>query len=236
MPVAESRRAAAPRSRAPSRGSQRAAPRRFSDGAQSFAARPAIGVVVLSVVAQKNRVVRLVDDEPNAVVDADRPEVSVLAAVQPVKLHPRICRVHLKVKRRCFDEFLLVSCGTGEAVSEGVGDAEVQDAQRWISIESLAIRSARSFCSDLCNSILSSCKGKPSMWHARAAARQRRRPTGSLAQRAPRNSPQLSVRERQSWRPPKSCAVPRGHLQFGRRKCSSISDQEGMQPPSAQWS
>lgn len=47
-----------------------------------------------------------------------------LGLVELVEAHARIGRVDLKVERRRFDGFLLVAGQTGEAVSEGIGDAE----------------------------------------------------------------------------------------------------------------
>jgi hypothetical protein len=41
-----------------------------------------------------------------------------------MKLHPRICRIHLEIEGRCLHGFLFVASELGEAVGECVGDAE----------------------------------------------------------------------------------------------------------------
>ena len=57
-------------------------------------------------------------------LDPHRPEVLVLRLVELVELHARVGRVHLQVEGRGLDGLLLVAGQPGEAVGEGVGDAE----------------------------------------------------------------------------------------------------------------
>lgn len=76
-------------------------------------------------VAQQQAVVRPVHDQPDAVVDPNRPEVRVLRAIELVEPHPVPRRVHLQVKDRRLDGLLLIARHAGETVGECVGDAEV---------------------------------------------------------------------------------------------------------------
>jgi hypothetical protein len=66
-----------------------------------------------------------VDDQPDVAVDAHRPEVLVLRPVQLVELHPRVGGVELEVEGRGLHGLLLFAGQLGEAVGEGVGDAEL---------------------------------------------------------------------------------------------------------------
>jgi hypothetical protein len=65
------------------------------------------------------------DDDADVVVDAHRPEIRVLAAVDSVKMHARCGRIELNVEGRCLRRLLFGSGQPREAVGEGVGDAEI---------------------------------------------------------------------------------------------------------------
>ena len=85
---------------------------------------PAIcGVVMIDVAEQKVRT-GLVDDQAEVAADSDRPEVPVLRAVNPVKPHPRLCRVHLQLECGDLGRLLLLARESSETGGEGVGDAE----------------------------------------------------------------------------------------------------------------
>jgi hypothetical protein len=92
---------------------------------QPTALRPAISRVVMVRVAQQQASLRPVDDQPNVAADPHRPEVLVLRLLELVELHARGRRVDLEVERRRLDGLLLVARESGQAVGEGVGDAEV---------------------------------------------------------------------------------------------------------------
>ena len=67
-------------------------------------------------------------DQPDVAADPHRPEVLVLAPCRAYGTHAGIGRVELQVERRRLDGFLLVAGQSGEAVGEGVGDAEFHQA------------------------------------------------------------------------------------------------------------
>ena len=64
-------------------------------------------------------------DQADVAADAHRPEVLVPRVIQLVEAQSGIGRIDLKVERRGLDRLLLVARQAGEAVGEGVGDAEV---------------------------------------------------------------------------------------------------------------
>jgi hypothetical protein len=88
--------------------------------------RPGIGGVVVIHVAEQQAARRAVDDQPQILVDAHRPEVPVPRPVQLVEVHSRAAGVQLEIKGRGLDGFLLLTRQPGEAVGEGVGNAEVR--------------------------------------------------------------------------------------------------------------
>ncbi len=90
---------------------------------------PVVGLVVVIDVAEQQAVSRLVDDQPDVAADADRPEVLVLRLVELVKLMPGLAGLSCKIERRRLDGLLLVAGQAGEAVGEGVGDAEFHHAR-----------------------------------------------------------------------------------------------------------
>ena len=87
--------------------------------------RPLICVVVMIDVAEEEAGGCPVDDQPDVATDPNGPEVLVFRPIDLVQLQPRMRRVHLQVERRRLDRLLLVAGQLGEAVGEGVGDAEL---------------------------------------------------------------------------------------------------------------
>lgn len=55
----------------------------------------------------------------------------VLGLLDPVQTHAGVRRVQLQVKGGGLDRFLLVAGQTGQAVGEGIGDAEVHGSQTY---------------------------------------------------------------------------------------------------------
>ena len=90
---------------------------------------PVVGLVVMIDVAEQQAASRLVDDQPDVAADPHRPEVLVLRLVELVEAHAGIGRVELQVEGRRLDGLLLVAGQAGEAVGEGVGDAEFHQHQ-----------------------------------------------------------------------------------------------------------
>lgn len=64
------------------------------------------------------------NDQPDIATDPYRPEVGILGAVELVKAHAGVGRVYLQIEGRGLDHLLLFAGQLGEAVGEGVGDAE----------------------------------------------------------------------------------------------------------------
>jgi hypothetical protein len=67
-----------------------------------------------------------VNNDPEIGVDAHRPEVRVLRAVELVERHAGRGRIDLQVERRSLGRLLFLRRKASEAVGEGVGDEEVQ--------------------------------------------------------------------------------------------------------------
>lgn len=76
-------------------------------------------------VAEKQTSSCSVDDQPEIVVDAKRPEIHVLGFIELVKAETRIRGIELQVKGCRFDSLLLLARQTREAISEGVSHTEV---------------------------------------------------------------------------------------------------------------
>ena len=87
--------------------------------------RPVVGLVMVVDVAEQQTGRRLVHDDRDVRIHTHRLEVLVLRFVQLVELQSRCRQIHLEVKGRGLDGFLLLSRETGEAIGEGVGDEEV---------------------------------------------------------------------------------------------------------------
>jgi hypothetical protein len=66
-----------------------------------------------------------VQDDADVTACTHRPEVLVFGLLDPMQAHAGMRRVQLQVERRGFDRLLLVAGQAGQAVGEGVGDAEV---------------------------------------------------------------------------------------------------------------
>ena len=86
---------------------------------------PVVSLVVVIDVTEQQAALRLVNDEPEVAAHPHRPEVFVLRLVELVKAHPRTRGIHLQVKGRRLNSFLLVAGQAREAVGESVGDAEI---------------------------------------------------------------------------------------------------------------
>ena len=85
---------------------------------------PFVGVVVMIDVDEQKTRSRFVDDQADVGVDAHRPEIRVLGAIELMELHARRCRVELKVERRRLHSLLLLRRQARERIGECVGDAE----------------------------------------------------------------------------------------------------------------
>lgn len=94
-------------------------------GFELVSRRPGVGVIVMTHVAEEQARTRAVDDQPDLLVDPDRPEVLVPGAVQLVELHPGARGVELEIEGGGLDGLLLGAGELGEAGGEGVGNAEV---------------------------------------------------------------------------------------------------------------
>ncbi len=91
---------------------------------QSAPFRLVIRLVVVADIAEQQGTLRLMNYQPDVAAHPNRPEVLVLGLLELVEAHAGIGRIELQVERRCLDGLLLVPCQSGEAVSEGIGDAK----------------------------------------------------------------------------------------------------------------
>jgi len=85
---------------------------------------PGVGLVVMVDVAEEERVVGLVNDEPDVGTHSHGPESPIARFVQFVELHPGRGGVQLEIEGGGLDGLLLVTRETGEGVGECIGDAE----------------------------------------------------------------------------------------------------------------
>lgn len=85
-------------------------------------------VVVVADIGEQQAARRAVHDQADIVVNADRPEVGVLGAVQLVDAQAGCGGVELQVERGGLHSFLFLSGQAREAAGEGVGDQEFHDA------------------------------------------------------------------------------------------------------------
>ena len=76
-------------------------------------------------VAQQQARGRLVHYHADVTADSDRPEIRVLRSVELVEAHAGTGRIELKVEGRGLDRLLLLASQLGQAVCEGIGDAEL---------------------------------------------------------------------------------------------------------------
>ena len=86
---------------------------------------PVVGFVMVTHEAEQQAALRSVNDEPDVRAHAHRPEVLVLRLFELVEGQARTGGIHLQIKGRGLDGFLLVTGQPCEAVGEGIGDAEV---------------------------------------------------------------------------------------------------------------
>jgi len=86
---------------------------------------PVVRSVVMADIAEHQTRCRFVDYESDISADAHRPEVLILRTFDPVKLHPGIRRIHLKVESSCLYRLLLVGGQLAQAIGECVSDSEV---------------------------------------------------------------------------------------------------------------
>jgi hypothetical protein len=87
--------------------------------------RPAIGLMVMSHVAEQEARFGLVNDQADVAVDPHGPEILVLCPIKLVKAHAGAGRIELKIECRRFDRLLLFAGQTGEAVGKAIGDQEL---------------------------------------------------------------------------------------------------------------
>lgn len=76
------------------------------------------------------------DNDADVFVDADRPEVGVFDAIDFMEPQPRASRIKLQVKSGSLGGFLFLSGQLGEAVGEGVRDAEFHDSSGNVKVQS----------------------------------------------------------------------------------------------------
>ena len=86
---------------------------------------PAIRIVVLPDIAEQEIGRRLVHNHAHAVVDPNRPEVLVPGPVHPMELQSRLRRIELQIERRRLRGPLLRAVQLCEALSKGIGYAEL---------------------------------------------------------------------------------------------------------------
>ena len=86
---------------------------------------PLIGFNAVIDVAKQQAVARLVNDDAKVAADPHRPEILAPGVAELMKTHSRVGQIQLQIKGRGFHGLLLVAGQFGEAVGEGVGDAEV---------------------------------------------------------------------------------------------------------------
>src|ERR1700731_60937 len=86
---------------------------------------PAICFVTVPYKAEQQAGTRSMHDEPNVIVDSNRPEVLVFGLIKLVKAHSWVGGVQLEVEGSGFHSLLLVACQFGEAVGKGVGNTKV---------------------------------------------------------------------------------------------------------------
>ena len=87
---------------------------------------PGVSLVMAGDVAQQEIVVGLVDDDAQAVVDPDGPEIRVPAVLHPVETQPGCRAVELQVKGGGLGRLLLPGRQAEQAGGEAVGDTEFQ--------------------------------------------------------------------------------------------------------------
>jgi hypothetical protein len=85
---------------------------------------PCVRLIVVGDVAHHQAAGQPVDDDADVVVDANRPEVAVLRALQAMELHARIARIELEVEGCVLYGLLLVAGQAREAVVESVREPE----------------------------------------------------------------------------------------------------------------
>ena len=76
-------------------------------------------------VTQRQAVLHPMHDHSDVAADADRPEIRVSCLAKFVELQPRLSRIQLEVEGGDLHSLLLVTGQLGEAVGEGVGNADV---------------------------------------------------------------------------------------------------------------
>jgi hypothetical protein len=87
--------------------------------------RPGIGGVVMVNIGNEKALVRLMHDQADIAVDPRRPEVRVLALVDPMQLETFAGAIHLQVEDARLYCLLVHAREAVERRSEGVGDEEV---------------------------------------------------------------------------------------------------------------
>ncbi len=87
--------------------------------------RPGIGGVVMIDIGNEQAFGRLVHDQPDIAVDARRPEIRVLALVDPMQLKTVAAAIHLQVEDARLHRLLVHAGEPIERRGKGVGDQEV---------------------------------------------------------------------------------------------------------------
>lgn len=85
---------------------------------------PFVGVVVVIDIGEQQAGLRAMHDQPDVGVDAHRPDIGVLGAIEPVERQPRRRRVHLQIDSGGLHRLLILRGQPRETAGEGVGDAE----------------------------------------------------------------------------------------------------------------
>src|SRR4051794_27998775 len=81
---------------------------------------PGIGGIVMPDIAEEEAGLGPVDDQPDAIISANRPEIRVTRPVEPVQTQARSRRVQLQIERRHLDSLLLCPAEPREAGGEGI--------------------------------------------------------------------------------------------------------------------
>jgi hypothetical protein len=84
--------------------------------------RPGIGIIMMVDIGDQRGIARLVDDQADIAIDPGRPEIRILALVEPMQLEAVTGRVHLQVKYACLNRLLVLTGQAVECSGEGVSD------------------------------------------------------------------------------------------------------------------
>lgn len=87
--------------------------------------RPGVGVIMVADIGEQETGFGLMHDHAQVAADADRPEIRVTRAPEPVELQTRRALIQLHVESGGLRGFLLIALQPGQGGDEGIGDAEL---------------------------------------------------------------------------------------------------------------